>query len=541
MLLDLHIHTAVGSPDSGLTLEHLLKQAKARGLAGVAVTDHNRQWNLEDWPEKARRAGLLLCQGLEASCREGHFLIFGLPGEWSAEKLRRLAGAGSGAPSIARLAPAARRLGAVVVAAHPRLGCYGGGTYAEPRRDGISAVEVLNGSSEGELFEFVAARSLAERHGLPMTGGSDAHGAGSIGKYATRFEESFHDTAGLVAAVRRGRFAPVALLPGTEGPPVEFHFRVLSSLWALEPTGGSWRRLNTQGEGPGPRAGASLFYDVETDTLLLAGGHDARFDWNLDLYRLDLRSLCWERLKTGGQQPPQGATTVWAFDGRRRLLYALAATDDQVDTLWELPLEVGRWRPRRLGGQLPRARPYSRAAVLPSGDIALVPGKALYAERKEVRCWFVLEPGKGRWREVPLPTEWEVHRWDGAFAGTSAGVLFVGGYRYFGETGETWLLRPEGSGGRRDEGPSKVARRGASLAEPGAEPILFGGRDSANHFFNDCFRWDASSNRWVPLPVREPRPVARAYAACSWDPKRRRLLVHGGLGVEEEPGSTEML
>lgn len=541
MLFDLHIHTAVGSSDSGLTMEHLLKEARARGLTGVAITEHNRQWKLGDWPEKARRAGLVLCHGLEASCREGHFLVFGLPAEVSADDLNRLAGTAEALPSIARLAPAVRNLGAVVVAAHPRLGCYGGGSYARPRRDGISAIEVLNGSSEGELFEFVAARTLAESHRLPTTGGSDAHSAGSVGKYVTRFEEPLRDTAGLVAALRRGRFHPVALFPGAEGRPVEFRFRVLASLWALEPTSGSWQRLNTRGKEPGARAGACLFYDARTDSMLLVGGHDAQFNWNLDFYRLGLTSLSWEPLQGWGEGPPRDLTTLWAFHREARMLYALTSTEGGIDTLWKLALEEGGWRSRRLGGPSPLARAYGRAAVLPSGDIVLVPGKALYAEREDIRHWYTLNPKEGLWRRLALPGGWQRHCWDGACLATSAGVLFAGGYRYFQETGEGWLLRPRGRSQRMGPGGAEVARRGATLTGCDGELILFGGRDSVNHFFNDCFRWDASSSAWASVPVREPLPIARAYAACCWEPRRRRLLVFGGLGVEEEPEATEML
>jgi hypothetical protein len=540
MLIDLHVHTATGSSDSKATLDSVLAQAKARGLAGVAITDHDRQWDLGDWPERAQRVGLLLCRGVEASCQEGHFLIFGLPGEVTVEDLRRLGGVREGRPSIARLAPAVTRLGAVVVAAHPRQACFGGGRYDAPVEDGVSAIEVLNGANENEVWEFVAARALAERDGLPMTGGSDAHGAEAVGMYVTAFEEPLPGPDALVPALRGGRYGAAALLPDA-GEPTEFHFQVLSLLWAFDREHSRWERLRPGGFAPQARAGAHLFHDPEGDALFLVGGHDENSAYTSDIYRLDFRSLDWWIVAAKGDGPAADRTTAWAFDPKGRALFALTAPHGHYSTLWKVALTDRRWSARELDGpQLP-ARPYTRLILLSTGALALLPGKALYGERQEVRSWYTIDPESARCQSLPLPDAWTEHSWDSACEAAGEGFLVVGGYHYFGEAGASWRLTAGGAPERLGRGSSRAARRGASLSGCPAELLLFGGRDSHNRFFSDFARWDEGSADWEPVPVRGEGPVPRAYHAACWDQKRRHLWVFGGLSSAEEQGSRVLI
>ena len=559
MLIDLHVHTAIGGcptlalprggRDSKATVASVLEAAKARGLAGVAVTDHDWQWDLGDWPERARRAGLLLLHGLEAGCQEGHFLIFGLPGEVTAEDLRRLGGVAEGRPSIAKLAPAVSRLGAVVVAAHPRQAFFrGGGRYDTPVEDGVAAVEVLNGASENELWEFLEARALAERHRLPMTGGSDAHGAGEVGKYVTVFEEPLPSPDALVPALRSGRYRPAALLPGAEEA-TEFHFRVLSLLWAFDCAHGRWEQVRPGGFAPRARASAQLFYDAEEDALFLVGGYDEDFTYVSDIYRLDFRSLDWWIVAAKGEGPTADRTTAWAFDPQRRVLFALSASEGYYSTLWQLALADRTWRAQELQGPQVAARPYTQLAPLSTGVLGLLPGKALYGERREVRAWYTIDPDSARCQSRPLPDTWTEHSWDGACEAAGDGLWVVGGYGYFRETGASWKLDAAGtarlsspkSSQRLSEGCSCIARRGASLNRCAQDLLLFGGRDSGNRFYGDFARWNETGADWQPTLMEGERPVPRAYHAACWEKRRNRLWVYGGLSSAEEQGARVLI
>ena len=66
--LDLHIHSE-RSPDGRMTLREIAARAKAAGLDGVAVCDHDR--TLDEVPEFP---DLLLIPGVEVSTEHGHLL-----------------------------------------------------------------------------------------------------------------------------------------------------------------------------------------------------------------------------------------------------------------------------------------------------------------------------------------------------------------------------------------------------------------------------------------------------------------------------------
>ena len=44
MILDLHLHTVLGSSDSSLTIEDAAKQLIKRGLDGACLTEHSSIW-----------------------------------------------------------------------------------------------------------------------------------------------------------------------------------------------------------------------------------------------------------------------------------------------------------------------------------------------------------------------------------------------------------------------------------------------------------------------------------------------------------------
>src|ERR1700716_4051903 len=77
---DHHLHTSRHSPDSSIDPLVLIEHAKAVGLDGVVITDHDFQWDPEEVAELAAQVkGLHVFSGAEVSAREGHFLVYGLP------------------------------------------------------------------------------------------------------------------------------------------------------------------------------------------------------------------------------------------------------------------------------------------------------------------------------------------------------------------------------------------------------------------------------------------------------------------------------
>ena len=104
-----------------------------------------------------------------------------------------------------------------MIAAHPFRGFltfgigYLGLTPEKARErpifQGVDAVEVLNSRVSEKENSFAAQVAAGLR--LPVTGGSDAHKAGEVGLYATRFSDPIRNERDLVEALKNGRYSPV--------------------------------------------------------------------------------------------------------------------------------------------------------------------------------------------------------------------------------------------------------------------------------------------------------------------------------------------
>lgn len=83
--VDLHVHT----PASMCYLDHveiekarkttpadIVKAALAKGLEGIAITDHNSAAFIAEMEEEGRRQGLVIIPGMEISAKGGHVLAF---------------------------------------------------------------------------------------------------------------------------------------------------------------------------------------------------------------------------------------------------------------------------------------------------------------------------------------------------------------------------------------------------------------------------------------------------------------------------------
>src|SRR5262249_5791564 len=110
MKFDLHMHTTRHSPDSHMDPFALLTRAGAVGLDGVVITEHDWLWTEEELRElRAAEPALVVLAGVEVSCREGHFLAYGVKDPFAIPH-------GIG---VAKLCREVHRQGGAVVAAHP--------------------------------------------------------------------------------------------------------------------------------------------------------------------------------------------------------------------------------------------------------------------------------------------------------------------------------------------------------------------------------------------------------------------------------------
>lgn len=184
--IDLHVHSScsdgLGAP------EDVLERAEARGLDGLAFTDHN---TLEGY-FRAREvgSGLVLVPGYEVVTDLGHILVYGL------EELP------PGVESIGYvdLVGWARGRGGLCVIAHPGIARF---HLREWRGCLPDAVEVLNASYPLEFFVGRGLR-LAERLEVPGVGGSDAHSIEAVGDAYTVVECDDSRIEAILEGVERG-------------------------------------------------------------------------------------------------------------------------------------------------------------------------------------------------------------------------------------------------------------------------------------------------------------------------------------------------
>jgi len=220
-ILDLHVHTTLGSWDSGLTPQRLGDAMVRAGLTGVATTEHMRPWPQQEARRFREETGLFLLAAREWETDMGHIISLGLPEEvqgiWRAEDLRR----------------AADRYGALLIIAHPFRYFPGPSSllFGNVRGAGrlsvaelaqhpvfhlVDAIEVLNGGCVE--WENVMAYRVARHLGKPMVGSSDAHSFTEVGRYATLFPAPIRSAEDLLRELRAGHCVPAVRRDGAFVP-----------------------------------------------------------------------------------------------------------------------------------------------------------------------------------------------------------------------------------------------------------------------------------------------------------------------------------
>ena len=160
--LDLHIHSEA-SPDGRMSLREIVETAKAAGLNGVAVTDHDHL--LENPPQYE---DFLVIPGCEFSTEYGHLL-----GLFLREPIEK--------QPFAVLIEAIHAQGGLAVLAHP-FEHSRDANRIEPIAALLDGMEVWNGRAERKIRDANAlAEAFAAAHSLRRFAGSDAHLPEEIG------------------------------------------------------------------------------------------------------------------------------------------------------------------------------------------------------------------------------------------------------------------------------------------------------------------------------------------------------------------------
>lgn len=215
--------------------EDLIASARASGLNGFAITDHNTCEASAYMVDKGLMRkdgqpvdGFLVIPGVEVTTAEGHLLCLGccLP-----DSVR-------GRPAV-EVCELAHREGGICVAPHPydlfRAGIRESVLDTLP----LDGLEVFNAATTLKRHNR-KAYNYAEKRRLPMTAGSDAHHAGAVGVACTILDAVDFSVAGVLAALKNGS---------------ELEQRYLSTRQTIRKTWNNWFRLRGKTRGARVRQG----------------------------------------------------------------------------------------------------------------------------------------------------------------------------------------------------------------------------------------------------------------------------------------------
>ncbi|PYL47211.1 MAG: metal-dependent phosphoesterase [Verrucomicrobia bacterium] len=175
--IDLHTHTFF-SGDGVSSPEDLIASGQAKGLHGIAITDHNTCDAIDYLRGKKLLRddglpvnGFLVIPGVEVTTTEGHLLCIGttLP---DPAKLK-----GQPARDVCALI---HEHGGLAIPPHPYDLFRAGIRFATLETLPIDALEVFNAATTLRRYNTFAFR-YAQLRGLPMTAASDAHHAAAVG------------------------------------------------------------------------------------------------------------------------------------------------------------------------------------------------------------------------------------------------------------------------------------------------------------------------------------------------------------------------
>lgn len=199
MIVDMHVHTMIGSTCSLIDPMECIAKAKEQGLDAICVTEHDTHEGGLVMKEMGRREGLLVFAGMESMSREGHLLVYGYGMDIK------------GVRPAAEIIELVSEAGGIVVPAHPWRRPFGWYSGAIDRRledtdfaTIFKVIEMYNGLSSAE--ENKTGEEFCRATGIFGTGGSDAHRVENIGSVITEFDDDFDNEKDMVAALLSGRY-----------------------------------------------------------------------------------------------------------------------------------------------------------------------------------------------------------------------------------------------------------------------------------------------------------------------------------------------
>lgn len=213
---DFHIHTQEDPKDRiRYTARELIDYASYRGFEVLAITNHNVVTCGRGLREYARRKGILLIPGIEASVSHKHVILLNVE-DFSPKQTTTLEG-------IKQY----KNDDSLIVAPHPYFPMLQGlGSRLDKAIDIFDAIEYTHFYFRGVNFNRKAQRR-AKKHNLPLVGVSDAHFLWQVGITYSLIEAE-KNIQSVIRAIKKNRVKIVSSPMRFTGPSILLGLRHLS-------------------------------------------------------------------------------------------------------------------------------------------------------------------------------------------------------------------------------------------------------------------------------------------------------------------------
>jgi N-acetylneuraminic acid mutarotase len=286
-----------------------------------------------------------------------------------------------------------------------------------------------------------------------------------------------------------------------------------------------WKKLNLE-RGPGAREDQTWTVDLDGAAAYLFGGRDGGKAYD-DLWRFDLATDSWKRLKPSGPTPSArfGHSAVWV-EGVGLIVFAGQRGTDFFGDLWAYDPSRNRWKLLPDRGEAPRKRYGSCAIVGPDGRLWISHGFTFIGRFDDTRAYnFKSE----RWANIApdgrRPGKRCLHD---CFTSLSGQLVLYGGQNdSVRALGDLWVTRPNGSWVKRSD-PRPRARRLYAVTEAGDYAFIFGGAGKDDAALDDLWRVDRETFEFSRVRVAGASPAGRSAGTLITDRERGRLLLFGG-------------
>jgi predicted metal-dependent phosphoesterase TrpH len=192
--IDLHCHSFF-SGDGVSSPEEMIAGARAKGLHGIAITDHNTCEAITYLLDKGLMRldglpvdGFLVLPGVEVTTSDGHLLCIGATLPYL-----------KGKPAL-EVCQMIHERGGLAVPPHPYDLFRAGIRLSTLERLPVDAIEVFNAATTLRRYNRYAFK-YAQLRGLPMTAASDAHHAAAVGTAYTILNTEDFSTRGILAQI----------------------------------------------------------------------------------------------------------------------------------------------------------------------------------------------------------------------------------------------------------------------------------------------------------------------------------------------------